>query len=231
MDIRHWEKLKRLASDIGTTTTVFLCAVYAVTLNTGSRSNMLLNVMHTLRHDVHPDVPSIIGNFSSTILLAINVHGESTFKDIVKAVSKQLATDLDHSVISGVELMRLINISRGSAFQAVAPFAFTSTMGMDTGLEPSTLIQHSDVRVRQVYSCVQTPQTWLDHQIEEDDTSGHLIYNFDFLNGIFPAEIMTGIFQTYSNLLRPLFVFYRNSSATYIAVCACSAIATDGPTA
>ena len=205
LDIRHWEKLKRLASDIGTTTTVFLCAVYAVTLSRfSSRSNMLLNVMHTLRHDVHPDVPSIIGNFSSTILLAINVHGESTFKDIVKAVSKQLATDLDHSVISGVELMRLINISRGSAFQAVAPFAFTSTMGMDTGLEPSTLIQHSDVRVRQVYSCVQTPQTWLDHQIEEDDTSGHLIYNFDFLNGIFPAEIMTGIFQTYSNLLEIL---------------------------
>jgi len=136
LDVSRWERIKRLSGSLGTTTTVFLCAVYAATLgHFSSRSEILLNVMHTLRHDVHEDVQSIIGNFSSTILLAINVNGELTFKEIVQSISKRLAVDLDHSIISGVELMRLINKSRGSAFQAVAPFAFTSTMGMDAGLK------------------------------------------------------------------------------------------------
>ena len=43
---------------------------------------------------------------------------------------------------------------------------------------------------------MQTPQTWLDHQVEEEELTGDLIFNFDFLEGVFPDTVMQGIVTT-----------------------------------
>ena len=205
LDPPLWSRLKARAASIGTTSTALLCTLYAAALGRfSSRSTFLLNVMHTLRHDVHPDMGKVIGNFSSTILLAVEVHGDLPFTDIVRGVSQRLAKDLDNSIVSGVDIMRAINQARGSAFQAVAPYAFTSTMGMDDGLTGLDAAVKSAVGVRQVYSCVQTPQTWLDHQVEEDEATHELVFNFDFLDGVFPVAVMEGIVATYMRLLNIL---------------------------
>ena len=142
LSAHRWKSLKDSAALFGTTTTSLLCSIYALALGRlAAVQTFLLNVMHTLRHDVHPDINKVVGNFSSTILLAVDVGGEHSFLEILKSISKRLASDLDNSIVSGVEIMRDINKSRGSAFQAVAPYAFTSTLGMDAGLKASIQVE------------------------------------------------------------------------------------------
>lgn len=49
----------------------------------------------------------------------------------VTAVSGQLFEDLSHGIVSGVDVMQMMNSARnGTAFTAVAPYAFTSTIGL-----------------------------------------------------------------------------------------------------
>ena len=83
-----------------------------------------LSRLHCLRHPVHPDVTSVIGNFSSSFLLAADVRAPVGFVDLVRTMTAELTADLEHTTISGVEVMEEYNRVHGSSGGAVAPFVF-----------------------------------------------------------------------------------------------------------
>ena len=140
--------------------------------------------MHTSRDNVHKDVNFIVGNFSDTLLLDVDAPFAKgiSFAQVARGVSLQLARDLEHSVVSGIDVMSRINKAKGQALSAVAPYAFTSTIGLSRLVQESDAEEHYDGAIgKQVYSCVKTPQIWIDHQVEVNGSTGEFIFNIDFL--------------------------------------------------
>ena len=131
---------------------------------------------------------------------------EEPFVNAVLRTFERLWSDLDHAYVDGIEVMQDLNRRSGRTFQAVAPFAFVSTIGLssvsDKGSDGSSRKAYEKSGVTQVYSCVQTPQTWVDHQVEED--RGCLLYNIDIVDGLFPPAVVRGIVATYEALLGAL---------------------------
>jgi hypothetical protein len=61
-----------------------------------------------------------------------------------------------------MDVGRALNQRRGRTLTAVAPFVFTSTLGLlANGLKPVGLL------ARQRFTCVTTPHVWIDHQVIE----------------------------------------------------------------
>ena len=76
------------------------------------------------------------------------------------------------------------------------PVVFASTLNMnpkEMGDTPSGL------KGEIVYSALQTPQVWLDHQVFEED--GALVFNWDALDELFPEGLIAEMFSAYCHLL------------------------------
>ena len=101
--------------------------------------------------------------------------------------------------------MQEVNRQSKQTFQAVAPFAFVSTLGLALPSEAGQADSGAAYReygARPIFSCVQTPQTLIDHQLEEID--GCLVYSFDIVTRAFPSSVIDGILSSYRTLLGAL---------------------------
>ena len=216
-DKGKWAFFCEQCAQAGATPTAALISIYASVLlrhssNIGNAtsSRTLINIMHTSRENVHKDINHIVGNFSDTLLLEVDAPfaKEISFAQIARGVSLQLARDLEHSIVSGIDVMSRINKSKGRALAAVAPYAFTSTIGL------SRLVQddrnplsevHYDSRIgKQMYSCVKTPHVWIDHQVEVNGSTGEFIFNIDILKSKFPSKLVESVVDTYRAVISAL---------------------------
>jgi amino acid adenylation domain-containing protein len=158
VDRDQWGHFKRMCASHNMTPTAALASIYAQALGAwttrdGKRDKrLLINVMHTTRLPLHRDVGNVFGNFSSTTLLDAVVDPSCAFRSNAAAVADQLAADLEHWRFGGVDVSRVLNTKRGSTLTAVAPFVFTSTLGLlKASLNPRGLCSH------QSFTCVTTP--------------------------------------------------------------------------
>jgi len=106
----QWARLRRMCARNSMTPTACLAAVYAHALaawqatpkgdgalrRCGPDDRVLINVMHTTRLPLHPDVGAVFGNFSSTSLLEACIDQTSPFAHSAAKISQQLASDLEH---------------------------------------------------------------------------------------------------------------------------------------
>src|SRR4029077_4911717 len=60
----------------------------------------------------------------------------------------------------------------------------------------------AELGLRAVHAQTQTPQVWIDHQVAE--TGGELRFNWDFVQGLFPAGLVEDMFAAYEGRLRDL---------------------------
>jgi len=125
--------LKALSARFGLTPTAVLLSLYALALDRyASRSDMLLNVLHCLRHPVHEDHDRVIGNFSSSFLCPVDVGGrEKSMLTHARAAQAALVECQSNNTISGVDVMSMINSRSSASGVAVAPFIFVSAMGLE----------------------------------------------------------------------------------------------------
>jgi hypothetical protein len=108
----QWGHFKRMCARHSMTPTACLAAVYAHALaawqaapkdsaaespqRCGPTDRVLINVMHTTRLPLHPDIGAVFGNFSSTSLLDACVNQTTPFADTAAKIAEQLASDLEH---------------------------------------------------------------------------------------------------------------------------------------
>jgi amino acid adenylation domain-containing protein len=203
VDRDQWGHFKRMCASHNMTPTAALASIYAQALGAwttrdGKRDKrLLINVMHTTRLPLHRDVGNVFGNFSSTTLLDAVVDPSCAFRSNAAAVADQLAADLEHWRFGGVDVSRVLNTKRGSTLTAVAPFVFTSTLGLlKASLNPRGLCSH------QSFTCVTTPHVSIDHQVVEE--RGSLAFYFDVAVDVFPPEVVNGLVATYQTLLDSL---------------------------
>ncbi|MFI5782899.1 amino acid adenylation domain-containing protein [Nocardia sp. NPDC051570] len=204
----EWAELRRLAGSHGVTPSAALCAAYSWILATWSgTSAFTLNVMFSNRVMLHEQVDAVVGNFSTTTLLAVSLADE-TFTGLAERIQSRLWTDLEHGEMSGVEVLREVNLARGNIIGASMPVVFASMVnfaGRDTAGAMTGMVHHLrglGEGATEVYSCVRTPQVWLDHQVIEE--GGELVVNWDVVTGLFPDGMIETMFDAYAELLRGL---------------------------
>jgi amino acid adenylation domain-containing protein len=197
LDAQTWEALKSRAARAGLTASNILLAAFSEVLAAWSKSPRFTIVLTLFnRLPLHEQVDQIIGDFTSTTLLAVE-STQSSFEQRARAIQEQLLSDLDHRYVSGVRVLRDLARTRGGALRAVMPVVFTSTL-TQSAREPDSFTIKGEL----VYGVSQTPQVWLDHQVFERE--GALVFNWDAIDELAPEGLLDDMFDSYCRLLERL---------------------------
>ncbi len=166
-----WKSLKKRAARAGLTSSGPLLAAFADVLRVWSKSpRFTINLTLFNRLPLHPQVNDLVGDMTSLTLLAVE-GSEGGFAARAQRLQKQLWNDLDHRLVSGVEIMRELARRQHSMRGGIMPVVFTSVIGQQEANPPAAPLD------KVVYAITQTPQVWLDPQIYED--AGALIVAWD----------------------------------------------------
>lgn len=203
-----WTRFQTYAREAKVTPSAALCAVYSEVIATWSRSrHFTLNLLFFNRLPLHPEVKSVAANFSSTTLLEIDAREPCDLRARAQRIQHQLADDLDHGLVTGVEVLRLLNRGRGGR-GASMPVVFASTINLrardsqDIQFGLTSHLFKLGNGGREVGSSIRTPQVWLDHQVLEE--AGGLVFNWDVVEDLFPAGMIDAMFARYEHLLHRL---------------------------
>jgi amino acid adenylation domain-containing protein len=143
---------------------------------------------------LHPQVNEIIGDFTSMTLVAVDNTEVSSFETRSRRIQERLWETLDHSEVSGVQILRELSRVQGQEGKAMMPVVFTSTIGLASD-DPGSIAS----RMKVIHSVSQTPQVWIDHQVHEQN--GDLVFNWDAVEELFPDGLLQDMFDAYCGLL------------------------------
>ncbi|MBX2809741.1 MAG: amino acid adenylation domain-containing protein [Cellvibrionaceae bacterium] len=197
LPVEKWKKLQNRARAEGLTPSGLLLAAYAEVLNHWSHcSHFTLNLTAFNRLPLHADINDVVGDFTSLVLVEVDHRNwQSTFLERAKLLQKQLVNDLEHTQISGVEVMRQWSKKQANPLAAMMPIVFTSALVFDKQSDASLLEKFGSM----VCSVSQTPQVWLDHQVME--VNGDLIFNWDAIDDVFEEGVLDAMFASYQTLI------------------------------
>jgi nonribosomal peptide synthetase protein BlmIV len=199
LDEAPWQALRSWAGELGLTPSTVVCTAFCAVLAAYSESpRFTVNLTTFNRLPVHPDTEALVGDFTTTTLLAVEYAGES-FAGNARRVQEQTWRDLEHRLVSGVEVQRMLRRDPARRAAAMMPVVFTSALFPDDVAPPDP---ESGWSARPVYSVSQTPQVLLDHQASEQ--AGRLACSWDFAQAAFPPGLVEGMFETFIQLMRSL---------------------------
>ncbi|CAK9885092.1 MAG: Phenyloxazoline synthase MbtB [Candidatus Erwinia impunctatus] len=199
----HWSQLRQRATDAGITPNALLLTVWSLVLaNWSAEPHFTLNLTLFQRPDIHPQLPLLVGDFTSLSLLACDMQGDADFLRRATVLQQQLWDDLSHSEVSAVRVLREAARRRGRVDALVMPVVFTSGLGIDA--QGSDRSVAADWLGEFGWSVSQTPQVWIDHQVVE--RRGELVFSWDCIDALFPAGMVDEMFASYRELLSGLAV-------------------------
>ena len=187
LDPAAWRRLQAAARTSGATPAAVLVAAFGATLAHWTQSDFALNVTVYDRQPVHPDIDHVIGDFTSTVLLAAGPDSAGGFAARASALSGDLAHRLEHTSVSGVEVLR--RFGRGRS----VPFVFTSMLGYDPVIGTEAGITSLG---RLDHGVTQTPQVLLDAQAYSE--GGRLVFTWDAVDEAFPDGLVAELFRAYA---------------------------------
>ncbi|KAF1007467.1 MAG: Phenyloxazoline synthase MbtB [Luteibacter sp.] len=182
------------AREHGLTPAMALAAVFAETLTAWSTDPaFLLNLPVFDREPLHPDTALLVGDFTSSNLLAWDGETPGAFATRAQALQHRFHDDMRHAGRSGLDVLRDLSRLRGE--QVIAPVVYTSAIGLGE-LFPN--------HVRQAFGdpawiISQGPQVWLDAQVTELD--GGLLVNIDAREDAFAEGVLDAMFDAHGALL------------------------------
>jgi len=196
----RWATLKAMAGRHRVTASTLLLTAFAQVLARWSRQpRFSLSLPLFNRPPLHPDVNSVLGDFTSLVLLELEVDPDATFAEQARRVQDRLWQDMDHSAMSGVLVAREVSKARGTQPGAM-PVVFNSTVGQAD--EFGQFTEGDLARALggvTVHSITQTPQVWIDHTVFE--VQGGLRFNWDSIDELFGAGMVAEMFAAYCGLL------------------------------
>jgi amino acid adenylation domain-containing protein len=194
----EWDRLARNARAHGLTLPmVFLTAFSEVLAAWSTSTKFLLNLPLFDRQPLGTDVDRLVGDFTGSILLEADLSDSCSFAEQARRLQERFRSDVAHSGYPGVSVLRDLWRSNPEA-RMLAPVVFTSALNM--GELFSDLVRSSFGHLTWMIS--QTPQVWLDNQIVENE--GHLLINWDALDGLFSDGVLDSMFAAYCRLLHHL---------------------------
>ncbi|MQS09682.1 AMP-binding protein, partial [Streptomyces alkaliphilus] len=178
-----------------------LASLTVVLQRWGAGDRVCLNTTVFDRPDVHGDAADVVGDFTTTALVAgprWSPGRPGGFAALAAETGRRFWEDLDHGSVSGVEVVREMIPGTGAPDGAPAfPVVFTSGVGLaGDGPAPHAWIG------REVYGVSQTPQVLLDHIVR--DEGGRLRVAWDHVVGAFPEGWIPALAAAHGRLLRRL---------------------------
>jgi mycobactin phenyloxazoline synthetase len=149
-------------------------------------SRFLLNVPLFGRQPLHPDVDLLVGDFTSSLLLDIDLTGADTGAARAQAVQEALRAAAAHSSYPGLSVLRDLSRHRGT--QVLAPVVFTSALGLGELFSSDVTTQFGAPD----WIISQGPQVLLDAQVTEFD--GGVLVNWDVRDGVFAPGVVDAMF-------------------------------------
>ncbi|WP_444945035.1 amino acid adenylation domain-containing protein [Microbulbifer sp. ZKSA006] len=190
-------QLADFASHHSITLPMTLAAALAEVLTVYSEeSDFLLNLPLFDRESLHQDVNSLVGDFTSSILLSWQGSISGTFAERAQRLQQNFRQDVAHGSYSGVEVLR--DLSRHQGQTVFAPVVFTSALGLGELFGESVRSAFGDVS----WIISQGPQVWLDVQVME--LKGGLSVNWDAREAAFAPGVLDGMFAAFTQLLERL---------------------------
>ncbi|MGG7176734.1 amino acid adenylation domain-containing protein [Clostridium paraputrificum] len=190
----EWEKIKKSAVENSLTISSVLIASYVEALGRWCRSpKFTINLTQYNRLFAHKQINEVVGDFTTPLLLSVDVDDGLNFIDRVKSIQSQLVRDMEHPYYDGVLVQR--ELSRRSGEVQTIPVVFTSTVGFGS-------LNTEDLLGELVYTATQTPQIWIDLQVMEID--GDIEISFEAVKELFeeglPKEILDGFMSVLNKL-------------------------------
>ncbi|GAA2014582.1 non-ribosomal peptide synthetase [Nocardiopsis rhodophaea] len=188
----QWEAICAKARSQGLTPAALLATCYAEVLGRwSSRPDVTLNLTLFDRKEVHPEVQSVVGDFTSLLLAGYQPQSGETLLERALRFQERLWQDLDHSDVSAIEVMREMARSDDVASGSM-PVVFTSALGVGRELASAPF-------AKQVWGLSQTPQVWLDYQVM--DFEGGIRFNWDAVEDLFHEGVLDAMFEAHRELV------------------------------
>lgn len=203
--IRLWETLDVPTRDAlfaaaqrrGITPAMAVGASYANALARWStQSRFLLNLPMFGREPYHPDVDKLVGDFTSSLLLDIDLTGADTAAARARVVQETLHATAAHSSVSGLDVLRDVSRHRGS--QTLATIVYTSALGLGD-LFAGDVTDHFGAPV---WTISQGPQVLIDAQATP--LAEGLMINWDVRTEAFRPGVAEAMFAYHLAELRRL---------------------------
>ncbi|MFB9249841.1 condensation domain-containing protein, partial [Sphaerisporangium melleum] len=193
LPIETWRRIQEKARAHGLTPAMVLAAAYCEVLAAWSDTpRFLINVPLFDRDEtVHPDVADMVADFTNLILLEADLSEDLPFAARARALQERFRADAGHTGYSGVEVLR--DLARDGEHTG-APVVFACNLGTEL-IVPE---------VREAFGgpgwmITQTPQVWLDHQINEYENGLHLAW--DAVEELFSVGVLDAMFGAFGELL------------------------------
>ncbi|WP_255218525.1 non-ribosomal peptide synthetase [Nocardia carnea] len=201
---RHWlspdraAQLRERAQHAGLTTAGALATVFAETIGAWSSTDrFLLNLPAFDREPLHDDVDLLVGDFSSSVLLDVDLSAPMSLTQRGQAITARLREVLGYAAYSGVEVLRDLSRAHGGE-RILAPVVYTSALSLGELYAP-------DVRKclgEPSWTISQGPQVRLDAQVTE--FGGGILLNWDARVSLFPPGLLDIMFDAYVRLVELL---------------------------
>ncbi|MFY2858787.1 amino acid adenylation domain-containing protein [Mycobacterium sp. THU-M104] len=199
----HWlvpEAKQRLIAGAharGVTPAMALAAVFADTVGGWSaQSRFLLNVPLFQRESAHPDIARVVGDFTSSVLLEVDVTDNVSVTERARAIQRSMYESGSHAAYSGLEVLRDLGRHRGEP--VLAPVVFTSALDLGELFSATVTETFGDP----VWIVSQGPQVLLDAQVTE--LGGGLLVNWDVRESAFPHGLIDAMFAAFTDAVRRL---------------------------
>ncbi|SOX52374.1 non-ribosomal peptide synthetase [Mycobacterium ahvazicum] len=184
-DIR--EALLAAAHKRGITPAMAIAASYAGTLARWStNSRFLLNLPMFGREPFHADVDKLVGDFTTSLMLDVDLTDAPTAAARARALQESLHASAAHSSYSGLSILR--DLTRHRGMPTLAPFVFTSGLGLGDLFDGEVTEQFGTC----VWHISQGPQVLLDSQATPFD--GGLLVNWDVRADAFRPGVAEAMF-------------------------------------
>lgn len=194
--VEEWKIIKGVSQQMNVSASSLLCAAFAEVLAYWSnQQEFAINFTVFNRYPFHQDVDNIIGDFTSVMLIAINLEPDSSFWDRAKAIQKEVLISLEHRHYDGVEFIRKLAARDNRIGEPIMPIVFTSML-FNGEKDPWSEFGETKLGLSQ------TPQVFLDHQAGE--IGGQLLINWDYVENIFDKTMIEEMFNQYTGILQYL---------------------------
>jgi amino acid adenylation domain-containing protein len=192
----QWQRLRRNFRTHRVLPTTALLHVFAEVLGAWAETpRFCLNVLHQNWTTSHPEAEGVVGQFSQTLPLEVDLRGDGDFWARAGRLQRQLWKDLKHADVTGVRVTRELAARRGWTPRAALPYVFNSMLGPG---------RHDDAprrpACRTVTSGIRTPQVLVDNQIQ-DGTDGGVVCVWDVVDDAFPPGLPDAMFAAYRSVL------------------------------
>lgn len=158
--------------------------------------HFLLNVPMFNRVADHPDIDQIVGDFSSSVMLEIDLRKSLSFVERVRSLQDRMHADAAHASYTGLDVLRDLSRQRGET--VLAPVVFTSALGLGELFTPAV----TAVIGRPEWIISQGPQVLLDAQVTEFE--GGLLVNWDTREEALIPGVFDTMFKLFEQVLREL---------------------------